>query len=96
MWGRIAVFLWDHFWKLVSFGVTTGFIWFVASVQAPATVEARILHLEVGQQYLRDENLTLKVGLGTNNSLFQRIDQKQDRMNEALIRLSEQVSRAMK
>lgn len=93
MFITLAKFLWDHFWKLISFGVTTGFIWFVASVQAPATVEARISTLESKYVNLNSDNENLKIGLGVNNNLFMRVDNKLDDMNKSIIRLSEQLRR---
>ncbi len=94
MWiKKLLEFLWDHFWKLVSLGLTTGFVIFVNMVQSPATVEARITTLEISSAKSTYEREQLKIGLGANNVLYNRIDGKLDKVNETLIILSEQMKR---
>ena len=92
MWiKRLIEFLWNHFWKLLSLSLTTGFVIFVNMVQSPAQVEARITTLEKASAVSISDREQLKISQGASNVLYNKIDQKLDRMNESIIILSEQV-----
>lgn len=92
MWiKKLLEFLWDHFWKLLSVGITSAFVIFVNMIQSPAQVEARITTLEISSAKSTVEREQLKIGLGANNVLYNRIDNKLDKVNETLIILSEQI-----
>ena len=88
---RVWGFLWDHFWKLLSGLLVIAFTGFVAMVQTPAKVEARISNLESVQTFLRDDTLQLRIKVGTSDILFRQVDTKLDKLNESLIILSQEV-----
>lgn len=93
MWLRIGQFIWNHFWKMVSAGLTLFCIWFVDSVQQPEKVQATINQHSVDIAYLRDDNLNFKISLGTNTVLYEKIDKKIDKLTEAVIGLSHDINK---
>ena len=95
MWISIARFVWNHFWKMAFALLLAGFWGFVASIQAPGELQADVGDLKHQYQYLHDENMNLKIGLGTNNQLFHQVDEKLDRLMQSQILLAEQVRRAI-
>lgn len=91
MWLRIGQFIWNHFWKMVSAGLTLFCIWFVDSVQQPEKVQATMMQQSQDISYLRDEHLQFKISLGTNTVLYEKIDKKMDKLTEAVIGLSHDI-----
>ena len=95
MWISIARFVWNHFWKMAFALLLAGFWGFVGSIQAPGELQADVKELKNQYEYLHDENLSLKIGLGTNNQLFNKVDEKLDRLMESQIILAQKVERAI-
>lgn len=91
MWAALIKFVWNHFWKMATAASWLAFVWFVDSIQQPAKVQARIVDIENYQTFLRDEQLKLEIKVGTNDLLFQKVDNKMDTLNTSLIILTQRV-----
>ena len=88
MWLKVGQFVWSHFWKMLSAGLTLFCIWFVDSVQQPEKVRASIDQNAQHIAMLRDENLKFQIALGTNNILYEKIDRKMDNISNAMMSIS--------
>ena len=91
MWANFAKFIWNHFWKMLSAGFTLFIIWFVDSIQQPEKVQATMMEYGRDIAYLKDESLQFKISLGTNTELYRKIDNKMDKLTDAVIGLSHDI-----
>lgn len=87
----VLKFIWNHFWKMVSAGSWLFCIWFIDSVQQPEKIQAVISTHSMDIAYLKDESLQFKISLGTNTTLYNRIDAKMDKLTDALTGLSYEI-----
>lgn len=87
MWLKVGQFIWNHFWKMFSALLMIGFWAFVDSVQQPEKVRATIVEYGREIAYLKDDNLQFKVSLGTNTTLYNKIDGKLDKLTDAVVEL---------